>query len=109
MFENECVKAGCNASCCHDIFFTLSMGKRKILEAFPQAQQTGFFKIYSDKLSPGVYHNWGMVRIVGPCPNLSEVDCLLKYKSARPEVCNSFDRGCDECISSRRRDEKKIR
>jgi hypothetical protein len=104
MAENECKSAGCEAACCHDIFFQIPMKKKEILRVFPQVEKISGFKFESEGLPNGVYVSQGYIRIIGPCPNLSDSNCLLKGNNERPLACNKTSRCSDTCIDARRRD-----
>jgi hypothetical protein len=109
--ENDCAKAGCRASCCHDVCFTIEMSRKEVLHFFPEAKKVNDFVFHSEKLPHGVYFHresiYGYhVRIEGPCPLLEGLDCLI-HKSKRPDDCKSLNRCSDDCNAFRRREQQR--
>jgi len=103
--RNLCEEASCNnAICCRGSYFAYIYPVKKVLEWFPQATKVN--KKLDEQVGIGVYYTTSLfglakVRIVGPCPNLSQDDNCLIYDS-RPADCEKLAIGSDNCVLFRR-------
>lgn len=104
-----CVKAGCKAACCHDIYTVHEAPIKQVLRVFPGATRMKFYDFVRADLPKGVYFRKLLfggcdVRIVGACPHLNGIGCKI-WDQERLADCRDMSIGSDGCADLRRRDQ----